>query len=85
MICADIANRSKHLELRPDRIRKDARVRGDIGVAVGDAYDGAESPARATWDYVVVLGDGSSRPALDVARDAAKDWKTVLSSYRLTP
>ena len=73
MICADLANRSKHLELK--NIRRDARAIAEIRLVVGES--------KISRDYMVVLADGSKHPALDVARNAMKDWRTLLSDYGL--
>lgn len=81
MICADLCNRSKHLELTT--IRKDARLRGDIKVLLSENIPTGESDSTVSWEYVVTLGDGSTRFALDVARTAMDAWKTLLSRYGL--
>ena len=75
-IVADIANKSKHAELR----RK--RVDADITHKYIRAYDGADS-SPATAKYTITLQDGSSYDAHDVAREAIAEWQTILANYKL--
>lgn len=80
-ICADLANRSKHLELKNKRV--DANIHGDIAVAIGESLSGSESSSAISYDYTVVFPDGSERPAIDVARQAVIDWTNLLKRYKL--
>jgi hypothetical protein len=76
-ICADLANRTKHLVLtRP--AREDAKV---VGRQV-QVFDG--SPHEATARYTVELADGSTRDVHEVARDAVRDWRALLDNYGVT-
>ena len=73
-IAADIANRSKHLDLkRPPRL--DAKVT----TYHIKAYDGSDQEASASYD--ITLGNGSVRDALTVARQAVADWEALFGSY----
>ena len=76
MICADLANRSKHFSL--ERIRRDANIPG----RVWEAFIGGPD-AVTTWHYRVTLDDHSERKALEVAREAVADWKGLLSKWGL--
>jgi hypothetical protein len=94
-ICADLANRSKHLEL--DRSpREDAKVtsRSTIicpaPIKVYRSADGSilpqadpDSVGTSTCEHIITLGDGSKRIALDVARKAVKAWESFLSENKL--
>ena len=82
LACADLANRSKHLELK--KIRKDARLRREIELQVWENVATGETFSAASFEYFVVLEDGSSRPAIDVGNEAVSDWKTLLSKYGLS-
>jgi hypothetical protein len=82
LTCADLANRSKHLVLtKPPR--KDATMRGEIRVAVGDNVFTEESSSIVSWEYVVIGNDGKTISALDVARDALNEWKALLQACKL--
>ena len=76
-ICADLANRSKHLTL--DKFsRKDADIPGRVWTArVGG------SDAGTTWYYRVTWDDGSERDALELARKAVCEWKQLLTAWGL--
>jgi len=74
-ICADLANRSKHLRLTRN-VREDARVTNrsvtiDLGLGT------------STCEHTITLKDGSKREALDVARMAVEAWKQFLSGEGL--
>jgi len=75
-IVADIANRSKHAELK--RKRGDA----DITHKYIRTYDGA-NPSPATAKYTITLQDGSSYDVHDVAREAIAEWQTIITKYKL--
>jgi len=82
MICGDLANRSKHLKL--SKIRKDAKVGGrEIVVVAQETIGGSKSKVTQSWDYLITLGDGSTRKALDVAKAAIQAWETLLLQYGL--
>ena len=75
-ICADIANRTKHLTLTNKRL--DAKIdRKYI-----EAYDGVERDATAT--YGVTLDDGSTVDAHSIAEEAVDDWKALFSAYNIS-
>jgi hypothetical protein len=76
--CKDIANRTKHLELTqpprqaPEITRKDIRV----GLA-----SNPQSRRSAEASYIFTLPDGSTREALEFARDVVRDWGKILIQY----
>lgn len=81
MICADLANRSKHLDLR--HIRNDAKLRGEVRVGITENVLTGESSSSVSWEYVVTLRDGSIHKAVDVAKNAVQQWRSILSSHGL--
>lgn len=74
-ICADLANRSKHLVLR--NIRIDANIPGRQIVAV------VGSTSTVTWDYRIVIKDGKELKATAVAEQAVKDWEAMIINWKL--
>ena len=85
MICADLANRSKHLDLHD--ARRDADMPGRHIVAVVNETSGADKPSHTTsavsWDYRITLRDGSERRAMVVAEQAIADWETLIDNWKL--
>jgi hypothetical protein len=81
MISADLANRSKHLDLR--KIRKDAKLTGHVTVEIEESVRTGQSSSNVSWEYVVVLGDGSQHNARNLARTAVKDWEAILKGEGL--
>lgn len=80
-ICADLANRSKHLDLDKN-IREDAKVTSrNVKILVPTA--GSDSVGTSTCEHIITLGDGRTRIALDVARKAVEAWKGFLSDNKL--
>ena len=80
-ICADLANRSKHLKL--DRfVRDDARITSR-NVIVYAPTAGSDSTGTSTCEHTITLRDGHKRIALDVARKAVEAWGCFLSDKRL--
>ncbi len=79
-ICADLANRSKHVVLT--RIRVDAKITSrDTTVFIGGTK---ESPDTfSVSEHTITLGDGSIHQARDVAKQAICEWEELLNSYHL--
>jgi hypothetical protein len=80
MICADLANRSKHAVL--SNIREDAEItsRGTT-VFIGGTK---ESPGTfSVSEHTITLSNGSTHRARDVAQQAIRDWEELLKSYGL--
>lgn len=74
-ICADLANRSKHLELNKS-IREDAKITSrnvEISLSTG----------TSTCEHIITLEDGSKHIALNVARKAVEAWDTLLRKNQL--
>jgi len=80
-ICADLANRSKHLEL-DKHIRDDAKITSR-NVTISVLTAGSDSEGTTTCEHVITLGDGSKHLALDIARQAVKAWERFLSDKGL--
>lgn len=80
-ICADLANRSKHLKLdKPPR--QDAKITSrNVIIYVPTA--GSDSVGTSTCEHIITLGDGRTRIALDVAIKAVEAWKDFLSDNKL--
>lgn len=81
MICADLANRTKHFRLKkPPRV--DAKVIRQIAVQVGDSAARGESTSMSEvrYRYTIVDNTGKSYDVLEIARQAVKDWKNLISS-----
>lgn len=75
-ICADLANRSKHLEFT--RKREDAEVtRRNVTVTVG-------TPPSSTCEHIITLDDGTEKVALAVARAAPKEWYAMFKGFGLS-
>jgi hypothetical protein len=78
-ICADLANRSKHSQLL--RNRKDGRMLADVAVMLGGAP--TESGCSVTYSYFVVSRDTEHVAALDLAKNAIEEWKTLFQRWGL--
>jgi hypothetical protein len=80
MICADLANRSKHLTLL------DKRVGGkvdSIGVTVHVPTIGSKTPVRSEHHYTVVGDAGELGDGIQIAQDAYEEWLEVLRKLNL--
>ena len=80
-ICADLANRSKHLKLARSP-REDAEVTSR-SVTIYAPTAGSNSVGTSTCEHTIILRDGSKCIALDVARKAVKAWESFLSENKL--
>lgn len=79
-ICADLANRSKHLKL--DKVRDDARITSR-SVTIYPPTAGSDSTGASTCEHIITLGDGRKRRASDVAKRAVEAWECFLSDKKL--
>ncbi|MFJ6558168.1 hypothetical protein ACIQNT_39015 [Streptomyces luteogriseus] len=77
-LCADLANGSKHLTLRPDRTRTgdpSTRIaRNDASVLLGTG---------SAYRFYVVSG-GKEYDVLQIAEDAVNEWSRFFSARGLT-
>jgi len=74
-ICADLANRSKHLKLTNRRLDADVSKR-NLTINVGPPGEGF-----GEYNFVVLLEDGRELDAIAVAEDAMKEWRRLLEVY----
>lgn len=75
IMCADLANRSKHFTLLSKRL--DAAITNrDVRIRVGDKRG-------AICEHWITCEDGSKYNAKDVARGAVKEWEDFLKSNSL--
>jgi hypothetical protein len=77
MLCADLANATKHLRLTAPRL--DARPVPEIMVHLTDSFVTGESTGEVRYVYKIVDGAGNSEDALEVARQALLDWETLIT------
>jgi len=79
MICADLANRSKHFNLQ--RVRLDATMSGRHIVATINETIRSQKPSDTTsvisWDYKITLQDWFERRAMVIEEQAVADWKML--------
>lgn len=80
MICADLANRSKHLELKSPRVN--AKV-ASIGVTVFPEGASPDEAARAIHHYGVVGDLGDLGDGLFIAREAFAEWTLLLRKLNI--
>lgn len=76
-VCHDIANGSKHYVLRRPKLPMPGVKPGTIDLERRE--DGDES----TWRFSLVLPDGTSRWAHELAREALRAWDDILRAQRL--
>lgn len=89
MICADLANGTKHLKLRDQRIDgKFTKIDVTICPPPAMAYTGSkpsgfiELEGSVSYTYTVETNQGELN-ALDVANEAFKEWESYLRKYSL--
>jgi hypothetical protein len=75
IVCADLANRTKHLELSRPRVGAEFTQR-NVTVCIG-------TPTTSTSEHIITLGDGTKVVALDVARKAVDEWRTIFEAHGL--
>ncbi len=86
-ICADLCNRSKHLKLTRN-IREDAKITSrnttvNAPTLSMNNENNAKLKCASTCEHIITLQDGSEFVALEIARQAVKDWESLLSEYIL--
>ena len=74
-ICADLANRSKHFELKNKK--RDAKVTSRNTTV----FPGSNRPAEST--HIVTLDDGTQIIAQDLAEKVVDIWVAILGSENL--
>jgi hypothetical protein len=79
MICADMANGSKHLSLTRPRVGAGAKhSHRELKVVAGD-------PSQTTITYYIATDGNNKVRAMDVARDAIDAWRQILKKSDLGP
>lgn len=76
-ICADLANATKHFELRHPKVGSGAKHSHRVLTVV------AGESSKTKIDYYVALDDGQQISTLDVAREAVDVWRRLLVSEGL--
>jgi hypothetical protein len=90
-ICADLANRAKHLTLTK-HIREDAKQSGnDVTVHLttnvidyNDLINGKipiGTNSKTTYIYYVTDKSGSQYQAVELAKKIIEDWKEIINNY----
>jgi hypothetical protein len=75
IVCADLANRTKHWRL--DRVRVDAKfAQRNVAVHVGN-------PTTSESEHIITLGDGTKMVALAVAQKAVEEWQEIFTTHGL--
>lgn len=93
-ICADLANKSKHLVL--DFKQVDADIKScsvTISVPIITIINDGNSElihtsesvpvGTTTWDYNITISDGSVHKASEVVKQAVADWEAILKDSKL--
>jgi len=74
-ICADLANRTKHLVLA-EHIRKDAEITNrSVTIDLGKG--------KTIHENIITLQDGSKHVAENIAQQALDDWTQFISTKKL--
>jgi hypothetical protein len=82
MICADLANRSKHLVL-DRRPRVGAEVES-ISVSISTGWPSTDAAPIIIHQYKVVGNSGELGDGLAIARDAVAEWAELLNQWKLS-
>ncbi len=79
MLCAGVANGSKHLSQSRDAKRR-AKTVGEIEVDID-----TQGNSQTTYTYKVVDDRGNSHEAIEVARQALQEWETTIRNNSGSP
>lgn len=84
MICADLANRSKHLKLNNKR-RGAQVVQRNVTIKMkSPIHSTEETICSSECCHVISLDDGSTLVALDVAKQAVNEWEKIFRKYNIS-
>jgi hypothetical protein len=76
IVCADLANRTKHLRLNcPPRVDAQFKQR-NVTLHVGN-------PTTSESEHIITRGDGTRMIALAVARKAVEEWLEIFATHGL--
>lgn len=84
MLTADLANRTKHLDLTYSRRGGDfggAKLSVEVVESLGRD---SSSDGSAEWDWEIQSDEGPDRWARELARDAVEDWREIIENLGLT-
>jgi hypothetical protein len=79
LLCADVANGTKHLRLTSPRVG--GQVVPEIMVRLTDSFVTGESTSQIRYVYKITDATGNSFDALTVARQAIRDWETLITTH----
>jgi hypothetical protein len=91
-ICADLANRSKHLELKLDSNREDGKLAGnDVNIFMSPAkvtieeVESGKVPifkaVGSRYTYWISEKSGNKTSAVELAEQIMKDWEDIIIKY----
>lgn len=80
-ICADLCNRSKHLQL--NRSRHDADVNPGHNITVFPSSAGRSDSRDSQYTHNIVLPDATRKIPQDLCRQIVDDWTRILSANGL--
>jgi hypothetical protein len=84
-ICADLANRSKHLKLERKRLDADISKRSTHIYAGAEHLSldgtGASTPGHGELIFTILAADGREFGVLETAAQAVEEWRTLLKRY----
>jgi hypothetical protein len=74
LVCADMANASKHLKLiHPPRVGAEDR---ELRITIGP-------DAQVSWEYMIQMSDGTTVSAVEAAVAAVNAWTDILHRHGL--
>jgi hypothetical protein len=80
MLCADVANGSKHFKLTPRPPRLNAETQVAIMVKVRESiHDNAQGEATVAFRYSIVEPSGKDHDVLSVAQQALAEWEKLIT------
>lgn len=84
-ICADLANRSKHLRLTRKRLDADVSKRS-THIHVGTVHVSPSGEQTTTHGYgelifTIIVGDGREFDVIQTAERAVNEWRGLLATY----
>jgi len=90
-ICADIANRTKHLKLyrqnRVDAKHVSTDVKVVVPINIQDILNNKNKPypiikaEGSYYNYIIQESNGTKHKAVELANQIVKDWEEIISKY----
>lgn len=78
LMCADLANRSKHLKLTSSRVDADVSSRG---IHIHAAPQGRGGYVE--YKFIITDSTGCHYDAIEIAKSSVKKWFEILTSYNI--